>query len=221
MKKKILALSIALVMVFALAACGSGGGGEALTFVTGSDTGTYYAFGQALGGYINENSDVVNIKTVVGNGSQQNVEDMHAEEAQLGFVQSDVMSYAYNGTRLFVDGEGNSAPVTDFRTLAALYMEQLQIVTLDPNIKTVADLEGKTVSIGATGSGVYFNALDVLGVYGLDHETDINAVYQDFGTSADSLQDGKIDAAFIVAGAPTSAISTALTATVVTSSGVP
>mgnify|MGYP005791683817 FL=1 len=49
MKKKILALSIALVMVFALAACGSGGGGEALTFVTGSDTGTYYAFGQALG----------------------------------------------------------------------------------------------------------------------------------------------------------------------------
>ena len=117
------------------------------------------------------------------------------------------MSYAYNGTRLFVDAEGNSAPVTDFRTLAALYMEQLQIVTLDPNIKTVADLEGKTVSIGATGSGVYFNALDVLGVYGLDHETDINAVYQDFGTSADSLQDGKIDAAFIVAGAPTSAIS--------------
>ena len=207
MKKKILALSIALVMVFALAACGSGGGGEALTFVTGSDTGTYYAFGQALGGYINENSDVVNIKTVVGNGSQQNVEDMHAGEAQLGFVQSDVMSYAYNGTRLFVDDEGNPAPVTDFRTLAALYMEQLQIVTLDPNIKTVADLEGKTVSIGATGSGVYFNALDVLGVYGLDHETDINAVYQDFGTSADSLQDGTIDAAFIVAGAPTSAIS--------------
>ena len=168
--KKISALLLALVMVFALAACG--GGGESLTFVTGSDTGTYYAFGQALGGYINENSDAVNIVTTVGNGSQQNVEDMHAGDAQLGFVQSDVMSYAYNGTRLFVDPEtGESAPVTDFVTLAALYQEQVQIVTLDPNIKTVADLAGKTVSIGATGSGVYFNALDILEVYGIDHET--------------------------------------------------
>ena len=31
-------------------------------------------------------------------------------------------------------------------------------------------------------------------------------MYQSFGDSADSLKDGKIDAAFIVAGAPTNAI---------------
>lgn len=64
----------------------------------------------------------------------------------LGFVQSDVMSYAYSGTNLFTE------PVTGFTTLAALYMEQVQIVTLDPEIKTVGDLAGKTVSIGAVGS---------------------------------------------------------------------
>ena len=52
---------------------------------------------------------------------------------------------------------------------------------------------------------MYFNAIDVLGAYGLT-ENDIKPTYQSFGDSADALKDGKIDAAFIVAGAPTTAI---------------
>ena len=120
---------------------------------------------------------------------------------QLAFCQSDVASYAYNGTNLFEE----SGAVTDFSVVAALYMEQVQIVTLDPSIQSVADLKGKNVSIGAAGSGVYFNALDILGAYDLT-EDDIKPVYQSFADSADSLKDGKIDAAFIVAGAPTTAI---------------
>ena len=199
--KKILALALALVMVFALAACGSG---TTLTFGTGGDSGTYYAFGGALAGYVTEKTDTA-VTAVTSNGSQANIEDIASGNIQLGFVQSDVMDYAYNGTRLFVDDAGEPAPVTNFSTVAALYMEQVQIVTLDPNIKTVSDLEGKNVSIGANGSGVYFNALDILGAYDLTEE-DITPQYQDFATSVDSLKDGKIDAAFIVSGAPTTAV---------------
>ena len=199
--KKILALALALVMVFALAACGSG---TTLTFGTGGDSGTYYAFGGALAGYVTEKTDTA-VTAVTSNGSQANIEDIASGNIQLGFVQSDVMDYAYNGTRLFVDDAGEPAPVTNFSTVAALYMEQVQIVTLDPEIKTVADLEGRNVSIGANGSGVYFNALDILGAYDLTEE-DITPQYQDFATSVDSLKDGKIDAAFIVAGAPTTAV---------------
>ena len=80
-------------------------------------------------------------------------------------------------------------------------MEQVQIVTLDPSIQSVADLEGqKCFGSGAAGSGVYYNAVDVLGAYGLDIEKDINPTYQSFGDSAEALQDGKIDAAFVVSG---------------------
>ena len=196
MKKRFIAIALCAVMLLALAACGSGG--ESLTFGTGGDSGTYYAYGGTLAGYVTEHTDT-SVTAVASNGSQTNIEDIASGAIQLGFVQSDVMSYAYQGTRLFEE------PVTNFSTVAALYMEQVQIVTLNPDIKTVADLAGKNVSIGAVGSGVYFNAIDVLGAYDLT-ETDINAVYQDFGTSADSLQDGKIDAAFIVAGAPTTAV---------------
>lgn len=204
MKKRIAALVLCLALVFALAACGSGGGGN-LTFGTGGETGTYYAFGGVLAQYVTSNTDT-SVTAVSSKGSQANIEDIDANAIQLGFVQSDVMSYAYNGERLF------EKPVTSFSVVAALYMEQVQIVTLDPNIKTVADLAGKTVSIGASGSGVYYNALDVLECYGLDYETDIDAVMQDFADSTESLQDGKIDAAFIVSGAPTNAI-TSLAAT--------
>lgn len=201
MKKRIAALVLCLALVLALSACG----GSNLTFGTGGETGTYYAFGGVLAQYVTSNTDT-SVTAVSSKGSQANIEDLDAGDIQLGFVQSDVMSYAYNGERLFED------PITDFSVVAALYMEQVQIVTLDPEIKTVADLAGKTVSIGASGSGVFYNALDVLECYGLDYETDITAVMQDFADSTESLQDGKIDAAFIVAGAPTTAI-TSLAAT--------
>ena len=206
--KRIIAMLLAVMMVFALCACSndtSNGdtakddGKADLTFATGGEQGTYYAFGTVLAQQVSDKT-ATNVTAIVSKGSQANVEDLQANGAQLGFVQSDVMSYAYNGEKLF---DGNK--ITDFSVVAALYMEQVQIITLDSSIKTVADLKGKTVSIGAKGSGVYFNALDILGAYGLT-EDDIKAEYLNFGDSTDSLKDGKIDAAFVVAGVPTPAV---------------
>ncbi len=182
-------------------------GGTSLNFTTGGDQGTYYGFGGVLAGKIGESTST-KVTAITSGGSQANIEAMDAGDAQLGFVQSDVMAYAYNGTNLFEE----YGKVENFSTVAALYMEQVQIVTLDPEIKSVADLKGKNVSVGAAGSGVYYNAVDVLGAYDLDIEKDIKPTYQSFGDSAEALQDGKIDAAFVVAGAPTTAI-TSLAAT--------
>ena len=211
--KKFLSLILALVMMASvLAGCGgkeeapagndapAAAAGEELTFTTGGSSGTYYAFGSVLAGHVSGKTNS-KITAVEGNGSQANIELMDIDGAQLGFVQSDVMSYAYNGTNLFEE----IGKIDCFSTVAALYMEQVQIVTCDPSIKTVADLKGKNVSIGASGSGVWYNAIDVLGVYGLS-EADINPTYQGFGDSAEALKDGKIDAAFVVSGAPTTAI---------------
>lgn len=196
--KKVLALILALVMSLSLVACG-GGSSAKLRFVTGGESGTYYAFGSVIAQHATNNAGI-NVVGLVGNGSQANIEELQAGNADLAFCQSDVMAYAYEGTNIF------DAKVDCFSTVAALYTEQVQIVTVNPSIKTVADLKGKNVSIGAAGSGVFFNAVDILGAYGLDVEKDINPTYQSFGDSADALKDGKIDAAFIVAGAPTTAI---------------
>lgn len=169
-----------------------------LRFVTGGESGTYYAFGSVIAQHATNNAGV-NVVGLVGNGSQANVQELVDGTADFAFCQSDVMAYAYNGTNLF------ESKVEGFSTVAALYMEQVQIVTTNASIKTVADLAGKSVSIGAPGSGVYFNAIDVLGAYGLT-EDDIKPTYQSFSDSADALKNGQIDAAFIVAGAPTTAV---------------
>lgn len=214
--KKLIALLLAALMLLTLAACGdnaetaapaesgstasSASSGAKLRFVTGGESGTYYAFGSVIAQHATNNAGV-NVVGLVGNGSQANVMELQDGNAELAFCQSDVMAYAYNGTNLFEE----TGKVDCFSTVAALYMEQVQIVTTDSSIKTVEDLKGKRVSIGAAGSGVYFNAIDILSAYSLT-EADITPTYQSFGDSANDIKDGKIDAAFIVAGAPTTAI---------------
>lgn len=198
MKKFVSLMLASLMMVSVLAGCG---GTKELKFTTGGTTGTYYGFGTVLAGQINKSTEST-VTAVEGKGSKGNVVLMDMGDAQLGFVQSDVMSYAYDGTNLFAE-EGK---IDNFSTLAALYMEQVQIVTCNPDIKTVEDLRGKNVSVGEGGSGVYFNAVDVLSAYGMDVEKDINAKFLGFSDSADALKDGKIDAAFLTAGAPTVAV---------------
>ncbi len=197
--KKILAIALSLVMALAATSCG-GSAGTKMTMGTGGTAGTYYGYGGVLGNYITNNAGVT-VNVVSTDGSKANILGIDAGNYQLGTVQSDVMSYAWAGTRSF-ETEGK---IESFRTVAGLYAEAVQLVTMDPEIKSVADLKGKAVSIGAPGSGVYFNAVDVLAAAGLT-EADINAQYQSFADSADALKDGKIDAAFIVAGAPTPAI---------------
>ncbi len=234
MKKKLaLALAAAMMLSLALTGCGSNDksastgsadksagssasasastsepaglgpkdGGTNLTFTTGGETGTYYGFGNVIANKVGDLTST-SVKAITSGGSAANIQALEDGDAQLGFVQSDVMVYAYNGERTFAE----TGASTGFSTVANLYMEQVQIVTVDPSIKTVADLAGKKVSVGAAGSGVYFNAVDVLGIYGLDIEKDIVPTYQSFGDSAEALKDGQIDAAFIVAGAPTTAV---------------
>ena len=201
--KQVFALILALIMIFSLGACGSGPSESgSLTFTTGSDTGTYYAFGSVMGDKVSDSTDT-QVTVISSNGSQANIEALQAGDADIAFVQSDVMAYGYNGTRLFAE----TGAVTTFSTVAAMYMEQVQLVTLDPSINSVADLAGKHVSIGATGSGVYFNAMDILGVYGLT-EDDIIPHFYDFRETIEALRDGQIDAGFVVAGAPTNAVAT-------------
>ena len=167
---------------------------------TGGTSGTYYAFGGVLAQYMEQYTDY-DVTAVSTAASKANIQSIGDNDYQIGFTQSDVMSYAWEGTRSF-EADG---PCRDFRVMGALYAETVQLITMKEEIQTVADLKGKSVSIGAPGSGVYFNAIDVLEGAGLSVE-DIKPQYQSFDDSKEALKDGQIDAAFIVSGAPTSAI---------------
>ena len=209
--KKFMSIILAVALLLTMAACGSKPASDAgaadkpakatkMTMGTGGTTGTYYAYGSVLGQYFKTKANV-DTTVVSTDGSKANIQGIDAGDYQLATVQSDVMAYAWAGTQSFAE----DGAVQSFRVIAGLYAEAVQLITMDPEIKSVADLKGKAVSIGAPGSGVYFNALDVLAAAGLTVD-DIQPQYMSFGDSTDGLKDGKIQAAFIVAGAPTPAI---------------
>ena len=213
--KKALALILATAMACSLLLTGCGGGGAAsgsgsaadgsakqsLTLGTGGTTGTYYAVGGVMSTVLNDKLSLSSLTVTSTGASKANIQLIADGEADLAIVQNDVMYYANTGTDLF-EAEGK---YDSFSAVCGMYDETVQLITTDADIKTVADLKGKTVCVGDAGSGTEFNAKQVLDVYGLTFE-DINVVNASFGDSADSLKDGKIDAAFIVAGAPTTAV---------------
>jgi TRAP transporter TAXI family solute receptor len=171
-----------------------------IRLATGGNTGTYYAYGSTLAQIL---QDKIGIPIVVSStgASKANIQLIAAKEADMALVQNDVMDYAYKGTQLF-----QGQKIDSFYAVAGLYPETCQIVVnANAGIKSVADLKGKRVSVGDAGSGVEFNATQILAAYGITMN-DIQKQNLSFGASADALRDGKIDAFFVTAGDPTPAI---------------
>ena len=209
--KKFLALILSLAMVFALVACGGektddsqNNDGDssspvAITLATGGTSGTYYAVGGVLKTVLDSKLTLSTLNVESTGASVANVNMITDGEAQMAILQSDVINYAHEGTNSF-DG----APETNALWVAGIYNETVQILA-KPGINTVSDLKGKTICVGDVGSGTEINAWQVLGAAGLTKD-DVNAVNGSFQDGVDQLKDGKIDAAFTVAGAPTTAI---------------
>lgn len=172
-----------------------------LKFATGGTTGTYYAYGGVIANTLNSKLPNVQLNVQSTGASKANIFLIDDNEADVALVQNDVMDYASKGTDLFEE----DGAVTTFSTAAALYAEVCQIVS-SGDIKSIADLKGKRISVGDAGSGVEFNARQILEAYGISFD-DIEVNNLSFGDSSDALKDGKIDAFFCTAGAPTTAIS--------------
>ncbi len=199
--KKFFALLLTICMLTALTSCGGG----KLFMATGSETGTYYAFGIAFTQVLKDKAGV-EIGVQSTGASKANIQLIDSGDVNLAIVQNDVMDYAYNGTNTFAD-EG---AITSFAAICTMYPETIQIVA-KPEIKSIADLKGKTVSVGDVGSGTEFNAAQIFEAYGMTFD-DIQKQNLGFTDSADKYKDGQLDAFFVTAGAPTVAITELATA---------
>lgn len=204
--KKLLILAGIVAIVFTLAACSNEASEEALIIATGGTSGTYYPLGGGIAQIITDNTDVSATAQSTG-ASVENMRLLQSKEVDLAFTQTDIADYASNGLLMF-----ESKSVDNLQGIATLYYETIQIVLpAKSDINSVADLKGKRVSVGAPGSGTEANAKQILEVYGLTFD-DLKAEHLSFGDSSQKIQDGNLDAAFVTAGAPTSAV-TQLSAT--------
>ncbi len=199
MKKRVLSMILAAMLLVAMTASASAA--TFLSIATGGTSGTYYPLGGDLANLFSTVIPDVNASAQATGGSADNLRLIDGEEAELGTVQNDVSYFAYTGTDSF-EGE----QITSFSVISSLYAEYVQIVVrADSDIQSIADFKGKSISIGAAGSGVYTNALHVLEAAGLTLD-DIDAQYLSFSESADGLKNKQIDAAFVCAGIPNAAV---------------
>jgi len=168
---------------------------------TGGTAGTYFPLGGAFAEIWNNSIEGVNATAQSTGASVANINLLYDGKVEVVIVQNDIAWYAYNGKNMF---EGQA--FEKLRGLATMYSEPLQIVTTDESIKSVADLKGKRIAVGAIGSGVEANARQIIAAAGLDFDKDIDAKFLSFSEASSGLKDKQVDAAFLTAGIPTAAI---------------
>lgn len=168
---------------------------------TGGTAGTYFPLGGAFAEIWNNNIEGVNATAQSTGASVANINLLKDKKVEVVIVQNDVAWYTENGAEMFKDGK-----YADIRGLVTMYSEPLQIITADPKIKSIADLKGKNIAVGAIGSGVEANARQIIAAAGLDFEKDINAKFLSFAEASAGLKDKQVDVAFLTAGIPTAAI---------------
>lgn len=215
MSKKILTSIMILVLILSVTVgcspkesgddkvTSSGGKKNYISIATGGPSGTYYPLGGAMAKVFNDNVEGVTANAQATGASVENIELVSNGETEIAFVQNDITYYAYTGTEAF-DGQDK---MENIRGMAMIYPEMVQIIaTKASGIKSVEDLKDKKVAIGAPGSGVEANVRQVLAAHGMDYEDLGKADFLSFNEAADQLKNKQIDAAFLTAGVPTSAV---------------
>ena len=200
---KMLTVGLIAVMTAALlVGCGSESSQKKfLNIATGGTAGTYYPIGGAMAEILNKEIPGMNASAQSTGATVANINMLKDNSVDLAIVQNDITYYAVNGTEMFQDKK-----VDNIRGIASLYPETCQFVTLDKSgIKSIKELKGKRVAVGAAGSGAEANARQILEAYGITYN-DIDVQYLSFAEVASALKDGNVDAAFLTAGYPTSSV---------------
>jgi len=176
-------------------------GKKFLNIGTGGTAGTYYPIGGAIAEVLNKEIPGMSASAQSTGASVANINMLSDGEVDLATVQNDIAYYAAHGTEMFQDKK-----VDGLQGIASLYPETCQFVTLKSSgIKSLAELKGKRVAVGAAGSGVEANVRQILAAYGVTYD-DIDAQYLSFAEGASALKDGNVDVAVLTAGYPTASV---------------
>nr|WP_163502210.1 TAXI family TRAP transporter solute-binding subunit [Halomonas socia] len=174
---------------------------QQLSIATGGTGGVYYPIGGGFAEMINDHIEGADATAEVTGASVENMGLIMRGDADLALALADTVYQAYNGT-----GDFEERQIENTRALASVYPNAVQLVTLaDSDIESLADLEGKRVSVGAPGSGTELNARALLESNGMSYD-DFNPQRLNFNETADAIRDGDIDAGFWSVGPPTSSI---------------
>ena len=203
----ILALSVMAVL---LSSCGGSGSGEVskngivrsnefITVATGPTSGIYYPIGGAFANVLSSAGYKTSAQAT--GASVENINLITQDDAELAISMQDSVVQAYEGFGAFSEAK------PELRAMMRLWPNYVQLVTVkSTGIKSVEDLRGKKVGVGAPNSGVELNARMIFEAYGMTY-ADAKVDYLSYGEAIDQMKNGLCDAAFVTSGLPNATVS--------------
>ena len=168
-----------------------------INVLTGGTSGVYYPLGVAIGKIYSDK--IANVKTQVQatKASVENLVLLQQGRGELAFALGDSLKAAWEGD----EEAGFKKKMDKLRTIGAIYPNYIQIVaTADSGIKTLADLKGKSLSVGAPKSGTELNSRAILGAAGMSYKDIGKVEYLPFAESVDLMKNRQLNATLQSAG---------------------
>jgi uncharacterized protein len=196
-------LSVIASLVAVIAWSSAHAAEQFINVLTGGTSGVYYPLGVALGNAIGKTVPGVKTSVQATKASVENLNLLQAGRGEIAFTLGDSLSDAWKGS----EDAGFKTPLKKLRGIAAIYPNYIQIVArADSGIKTLADLKGKKISVGAPKSGTELNARVIFKAAGLDYKDFSKVEYLPFGESVELMKNRQIDVTLQSAGLGVSAL---------------
>ncbi|MGF1643597.1 MAG: TAXI family TRAP transporter solute-binding subunit [Thiotrichales bacterium] len=187
----------ALTMVALCAVATAPRAAEFVNILTGGTSGIYYPLGVALSSLYGKVLPDAKITVQATKASVENLNLLQKGNGEVALTLGDSLSAAWAGN----EEAGFKAPLDKLRAISPMYSNYVQIVAAkDSGIKTLADLKGKRVSVGAVKSGTELNARAVFGAAGIQYADFSKVEYLPYGESVELLKNRQIDATLQSAG---------------------
>ncbi len=191
---------------------------EFINILTGGTSGVYYPLGVALSDIYAKGIDGARTQVQSTKASVENLNLLQQGKGELAFALGDSVKYAWEGNAEV----GFKAPLTKLRAIAAIYPNVIQIAALtDSGVKTVADLKGKSLSVGAAKSGTELNARAIFDASGMSYDDLGKLEYLPFSESVELLKNRQLDATLQSSGLGNAALKDLSTSQAITFVSVP
>ena len=168
-----------------------------VNILTGGTTGVYYPLGVGLSQIYTKAIPNAKVSVQATAASADNLILLQAGRGEIGFTLGDALSAAWAGNT----EAGFKTPLRKLRAVAGIYRNFIQVVaSADSGIKTLADLKGKRISVGAPKSGTELNARAILKAGGLSYKDFYRVEYLPFGESVELMKNRQLDVTLQSAG---------------------
>lgn len=168
-----------------------------INILTGGTSGIYYPIGVGLSNIYGKVLPEAKISVQATKASVENLNLLQAGRGEVALTLGDSLSQAWAGNQ----EAGYKQPLKKLRGISAMYANYIQIVArADAGIKTLADLKGKRISVGAAKSGTELNARAVLKAAGIEYKDFAKVEYLPYDQSVELLKNRQIDVTLQSAG---------------------